>query len=200
LASRCLLWLAASALALVARPSAAQSSAGDPMSGRALFIGARAHQNGGSPCGACHAIGGESAPFAASLGPELSASFEGLDAETVDELLRDPPFPSMAPIYAGHPLTPAERADLTAFLLQASGKPAPRGERVAAYAAMLAAAGLLLAGLAARRRKGSTRAELLARARRVAPARPPRRRAPGATSAAPDPRPAAAGGADGGAR
>jgi mono/diheme cytochrome c family protein len=179
-----LFWLAASALALaLADPASAQAPAGDPMTGRALFIGARAFQRGGSPCGACHAIGGESAPFAASLGPELSASFDGLDAATLDGMLEDTPFPTMVPVYAGHPLTPAERADLSAFLLQASGKPAPGGGRVAAYAGILAAACLVLLGLGARRGKGSTRAALLARARLAPPVRPRRPRAPPAPAA-----------------
>jgi hypothetical protein len=148
----------------VLAPGAAAAS-GDAMAGRALFIGARALRNGGSPCGACHAIGGESAPFAASLGPELSQSFDGLDDTAIAGLLEDIPFPTMAPIYAGRPIAPDERADLTAFLLQASGKPAPGGGRVAVYAGLLAGALLLVMGAAARRRPGSARAELLARAR-----------------------------------
>jgi hypothetical protein len=151
---------------------------GDAMTGRALFIGARAFRNGASPCGACHAIGGESAPFAASLGPELSRSFEGLDADAVSGMLEDPPFPTMAPLYAGRPLTPDERADVAAFLLQASGKPSPGGARVAAWAALLVAVALGALGVVARRRPGSARAELLARAR-LAP--PPRRRRDAAT-------------------
>jgi hypothetical protein len=173
--SRRLLWVAASGLAL-AGPALAGAPTGDPMAGRALFIGARAFEKGGSPCGACHAIGGESAPFAASLGPELSASFDGLDAEAVDGMLQDPPFPTMVPIYAGHPLSPAERADLTAFLLQASGKPAPGGRQVATYAAIIAVVGLALVGLVARRRKGSMREALLARTPLAPPARPRRPR------------------------
>jgi hypothetical protein len=148
-----------------AKTSAPAAATGDAMVGRALFIGARAFRNGASPCGACHAIGGESAPFAASLGPELSRSFEGLDADAVSGMLEDPPFPTMAPLYAGRPLTPDERADVAAFLLQASGKPAPGGARVAVWAAVLMTAVLAALGLAERRRPGPARAELIARAR-----------------------------------
>jgi mono/diheme cytochrome c family protein len=176
-------WLAAALAALLAPATATLAEgtapdappAGDAMVGRALFIGARAFRTGASPCGACHAIGGESAPFAASMGPELSQSFEGLDAVSIDGMLEDPPFPTMAPLYAGRPLTPDERADLTAFLLQASGKPAPGGARVALWAALLAAVALGAIGLAARRRPGPARADLIARAgttpRRPRPAR-----------------------------
>jgi hypothetical protein len=148
-----------------AAPSSPALPTGDAMVGRALFIGARAFRNGASPCGACHAIGGESAPFAASLGPELSRSFEGLDADAVSGMLEDPPFPTMAPLYAGRPLTPDERADVAAFLLQASGKPAPGGARVAVWATVLMTAVLAALGLAERRRPGPARAELIARAR-----------------------------------
>lgn len=176
MAARRLAWLARIALALCAATAAAQAPAGDPMTGRALFIGARAFHNGGSPCGGCHAIGGATAPFAASLGPELSASFAGLDASAVDGLLQDLPFPTMAPIYAKHALAPAERADLGAFLLQASGKPAPGGGLVALCAALAAAAALALLAVARRRRRGSVRAELYAAARAAAarPTVPPR--------------------------
>jgi mono/diheme cytochrome c family protein len=168
MAARRLAWLAGIALGLCAATAAAQAPAGDPMAGRALFIGARAFRNGGSPCGGCHAVGGASAPFAASLGPELCASFAGLDAAAVDGLLQDLPFATMTPIYAKHALAPAERADLAAFLLQASGKPAPGGGLVALCAAIVAAAALAVLALARRRRTRSVRAELLAAARLAA--------------------------------
>jgi hypothetical protein len=176
----------AAALAAVLAPApgagAAEPAGGDPLSGRALFIGARPFTAGTSPCGACHAIGGASAPFAAALGPELSRTFEGVDRDSVGALLEElGSFPTMAPLYAGKPLTPAERSDLAAFLVEAAGKPAPGGLAVAGYAALGAAIALLLLGLAARRRPGSPREELLARAR----ARPPGRRHP---AAAPAPR------------
>ncbi|ACG72938.1 conserved hypothetical protein [Anaeromyxobacter sp. K] len=148
---------------------------GDPAIGRDLFIGARALRNGGAPCGACHAIGGEGSAFAASFGPGLRASFDGLDAAALDGLLSDPPFPSMVPVYAGHPLDPDERAHLSAFLLGAAGKPEPGAGRAGWIAALIALACLAGIGLGARRIPGSARAELVARAR-LAP--PPRRTRP----------------------
>jgi len=169
-------WIAAVAVLTVNHgPALAQApqGAGDAGRGRALFIGARRLANGGPPCGGCHAIGGASAPFAAAMGPELSSSFEGLPPEAVDGLLTDLPFPTMAPIYAGRALEPGERADLAAFFAQVAGKPAPSGGRVAAWAALLACAVLAALGRAARRCKGPTRAALVARPRRPAPAPPP---------------------------
>jgi cytochrome c5 len=177
------LQLAASALltALVAGSGSAQDSlatagtsppAPDPVAGRAYFIGARPFANGASPCGACHAIGGAGAPSAASLAPELSKSFEGLDAETVAGLLADPPFPTMAPFYGPHPLTPAETVDVAAFLLQVAGQPAPGGAAFAGWAALVTAGLLALLALGARRHKGPTRTRLVPVPRVPRPSRP----------------------------
>jgi mono/diheme cytochrome c family protein len=138
------------------------AAAGDAVAGQALFVGARRMQNGGAACGACHAVGGHGAALAGSLGPELSRSFEGLPPDAVDGILQDLPFPTMAPIYAGHALTPQERADLAAFLIGATGAAPPRGAPVAAWAAAVAVALVLLTAIAARRRKGSTRSRLCA--------------------------------------
>lgn len=155
----------AGALAIAGLASAADPvGAGDPARGRDLFIGAVPFRNGGAPCGACHAIGGQGAAFAAALGPELSASFTGMSAADVDGLLADPPFSTMAPLYAGRALEPAERADLAAFLLDAAGKPPPGAGRIVAWAALVAAAGLALAAWAARWRRGSLREALRSKA------------------------------------
>jgi len=145
----------------------AAAPAGDPSAGRAIFIGARRLENGGAPCGACHAMGAQGLAFSASFGPDLSGSFVGLGAEAVDGMLQDPPFPSMVPVYAGRALTPAERADVTAFLLAAQGQaPAGGDGRFAADAAVVAA--VLLAGLvmAGRRHTAPVRRQLLGKAGR----------------------------------
>jgi len=133
--------------------------------GRDLFIGSRPFQNGGAPCGACHALGGEGLAFTASLGPELSASISGMEPEALDGLLEALPFPTMTPIYEGRALTAAERAALTAFLIQAARNGAPRNAwHFELYG--LIGAGVLFLGLALawRRRKPPSRARLLARA------------------------------------
>jgi mono/diheme cytochrome c family protein len=158
-----LLALLAAAAAAPARAADPPEAGGDPLRGRALFIGARRFQNGGSPCGACHAVGGQGGAFAAGMGPELSRSFEGMDPPTVDSLLEDLPFPSMMPVYQGHPLTPPERADLASFFGQVTGAPPPGALGVAGYAAALALACVGAMAAAARRRKGSTGARLVDR-------------------------------------
>ena len=155
-------WFAAVAV-FVSAHALADGITGDVQRGRSLFSGATRTSNGGPPCGACHAIGGEGPAFAGSLGPDLSRSFEGLPADAVDGLLQDLPFPTMAPLYTGHPLTPAERADLGAFLTTTGERPAPPdGRRAAGWAAALAVTCLALMSVAARRQKGSTRARLMA--------------------------------------
>jgi mono/diheme cytochrome c family protein len=162
-AGRLALWmLVAAAAGVTGATGAAEPSL---EAGRALFVGSRPFQNGGAPCGACHAVGGEGMAFTASLGPELSAALAGLDPEPLDGLLETLPFPTMAPIYDGHALTPAERADLVAFLIPAArlGPPA-EAWRFELLGALLAILLFALLAVAWRGRKGSTRARLLARA------------------------------------
>ena len=133
--------------------------------GRALFIGSQPFQNGGAPCGACHALGGEGLAFTASLGPELSVGLSGMDPAALDGLLEALPFPTMTPIYEGHALTPAERADLVAYLIPAAKQGPPRDtwrfEACGAFVALILFLGLALNG---RRRKARSRARLIARA------------------------------------
>lgn len=133
---------------------------GDPGRGRALFLGRRRLAAGGPPCGACHAAGGEREPMGATLGPELSRSFEGMDRAALDGLLQDLPFPTMVPVYAGRALTPGERADLAAYLLRSSGQRAPRGRAIPLEAGLVAAALLGALALAGGRRKRPPREEL----------------------------------------
>ena len=109
-------------VALLSLLVAGTAGAAEPSAsaGRALFIGSRAFQGSGPPCGACHALGGEGLAFTASLGPELSASISGMEPEALDGLLEALPFPTMTPAYEGRALTPGERADLAAYLVPAA--------------------------------------------------------------------------------
>ena len=133
--------------------------------GRDLFTGTRPFQNGGAPCGACHGLGGEGVAFTASLGPELSSGLATMDPESLDGLLEALPFPSMTPVYEGRALTPAERADLVAYLIPAAAKGPPRDAwHFEACGALVALLLFLALALAWRRRKAPSRARLLARA------------------------------------
>jgi mono/diheme cytochrome c family protein len=143
----------------------APPAAGDASAGRDLFSGSRPFRNGGAPCGACHALGGEGLAFTASLGPELSASLAPMDAESLDGLLESLPFPTMTPIYDTRVLTPAERRDLVAYLLSAAKQGPPRETWRFELLGVLGAGVLFLGlALAGRRRKPPSRARLLARA------------------------------------
>lgn len=147
--------------------AASLARAGGPSAevGRDLFSGARPLRNGGPPCGACHAMGGEGLAFTASLGPVLSAGLGGMDPEMLDGLLETLPFPTMTPLYDGRPLAPDERADLGAYLAGAALQGPPVGVwRFEALGAALAAGVFLGIAFASRRRKPSSRARLLARA------------------------------------
>ena len=88
-----------------------------------------------------------------------------MDPASLDGLLEALPFPSMTPVYEGRALTPAERADLVAYLIPAAAKGPPR-DAWHLEACGLAVALLLFLGLALarRRRKAPSRARLLARA------------------------------------
>ena len=133
--------------------------------GRALFIGTRAFQAGGAPCGACHALGGEGVAFTASLGPELSTSLATMDPDALAGLLEALPFPTMAPIYDGRALTPSERADLVAFLIPAAKQgPPARTWHFEAWAEPRRPLLFVALALNSRRRKPRSRARLISRA------------------------------------
>jgi hypothetical protein len=146
-------------------PPAAVLAAGSARAGRELFVGARPLRNGGPPCGACHGLGGQGLAFTASFGPELSSGLTGLDPDAIDGLLDSLPFPSMTPVYEGRALTPGERADLVAFLVEAVKRgPPAAGWTFEALGLIGAALGFLALAVAWRRRKAPSRARLLARA------------------------------------
>jgi mono/diheme cytochrome c family protein len=135
--------------------------------GRALYTGAVAFEKGGAPCVDCHAIGGQGPALNASFGPDLSRSQAVLDGDILDGVLTDMPYASMKPIYAGRPISEAERAHLAAFFQETAGKaPAGGGGWFAGQAALLAAClGALFAWR--RRRRPSPREELRNNARRI---------------------------------
>jgi mono/diheme cytochrome c family protein len=94
--------------------------------GRDLFMGNAHFQNGGPPCMGCHNVGNNGLLGGGALGPdltnvtiernpsELTATLDG-SATTLS--------PVMQPIYAEHPLTKEERADLIEFMAASAGQP-----------------------------------------------------------------------------
>ncbi|WP_242396367.1 c-type cytochrome [Anaeromyxobacter oryzisoli] len=132
--------------------------------GERLFIGEDRLQNGGAPCLACHAFAGHGLAWSASFGPDLSDARARYDADALGALLADVQLPSMEPVYRGHALTPGERDDVVAFLLQAEAVPEVGSRRRLAIRAGAVALALLgAAWLVSRRRMPPARAALAAR-------------------------------------
>jgi mono/diheme cytochrome c family protein len=152
--------LVAAGLALAAAlPAAADAPAPRPPDarrGEALFVGSRPLFAGGAPCLACHGVAGHGLARAASFGPDLTAAHEQFGADGLDAMLEDIVFPSMAPVYRGHAVTPEERGDLVAFLAEAAGGPPARlGARFSGGVA--AAMALFLAAVVFVGRRGAVR-------------------------------------------
>jgi mono/diheme cytochrome c family protein len=139
--------------------AATPEPAADARRGEALFIGEARFANGGAPCLGCHGIAGHGLARAASFGPDLTGVHASLGAEALDAALTDVAFPSMAPLYAKHALTPAERADVLAFLQETSSGSAPApGAGFAAGVAAIATS-FLAASIALGRGRARVRRE-----------------------------------------
>lgn len=99
---------------------------GNPARGKNLFTGATRFRNGGAPCLACHTIAGIGRLGGGKIGPDLTrASTKYGGAAGIASILATLPFPTMRPLFQGHPLTAAEQANLAAFLRQASRSERP---------------------------------------------------------------------------
>lgn len=142
----------------LAAGSAAEPAVGPPDArrGEALYVGSTPLAGGGAPCLACHGIAGHGLARAASFGPDLTGAHAQYGAEGLDAMLEDIVFPSMEPVYRGHAVTREERADLVAFLGEASGaQPARLGARFGAGVA--AAMGVFLVAVVAIGKRGGGR-------------------------------------------
>ncbi|MFQ5556081.1 MAG: c-type cytochrome [Acidimicrobiales bacterium] len=118
---------------------AAELEPGDIDDGHDLFTGSARLGNGGAACAACHTAGQVGNLGGSGLGPDLTTAFDDFGGERgLSAWLSDPPSATMQPIFGDHPLTPAEIADLVAFLGDAPAQPrrSDRGD------------GLLVAGAA----------------------------------------------------
>jgi mono/diheme cytochrome c family protein len=106
----------------------AAPAAGDPARGEDLFVGGAALTAGGPACVSCHATGPHGG---ASLGPDLTGVYSRLGGEAgLTGWLAAPPSPTMQPIFADHPLDPADVADLVAYLGSVDGTQPDRGPDV----------------------------------------------------------------------
>ncbi|MGI9607777.1 MAG: c-type cytochrome [Acidimicrobiales bacterium] len=90
---------------------------GDVDEGRALFIGSDRFGNGGAACSSCHTAGNVGNLGGWSLGPDLTNTFANLGGELgLTGWLANPASETMRPLFADHPMTNDEIADVVAFL------------------------------------------------------------------------------------
>ena len=154
-------------LLLFSAPAWAQQ--GDPLRGEALFVGTVSFAEGGAPCLACHAIGGHDLGQAAgaSYGPDLTALFTDYGEDGVAGILEDPAaFESMQAIFAEHPLSDQERADLSAFFASvAESEKTDIGARLTGHVVLATVIFLVLIGAFGWRRLQGVRKPLVEKAR-----------------------------------
>ena len=140
--------------------------AGNPDNGRALFMGDVHFRNAGPPCIGCHSIGKAGALGGGVLGPDLTQIATRQSDVRLASDLADISWPTMAPIFARHPLTQQEQADLLAFLLAASGEQQTNREVLVLALSLAGLLGALFAiGIVWRRRLQGVRRLLVERAR-----------------------------------
>jgi mono/diheme cytochrome c family protein len=139
--------------------------AGDPDRGEALFLGDVHFQSDGPPCMGCHSIDSAGVLAGGVLGPDLTPAFAKYGDAGLASALANIAWPTMVPIYSGHPLTPGEQADLRAYLQAAASQPQANPEILVLA---LSLAGFLAAmvgvGIVWRRRLRGVRRPLVNRA------------------------------------
>ena len=143
----------------------AAPAAGEPGRGEALFAGTVDLQNGGTPCLGCHSAGHTGLLGGGVVGPDLTqvAARYGTGLQAA---LAAVPWPTMSPIFARHPLTPQEQADLLAFFqASAAQQPTNRGWAVLALSLAGFAGALVAIGFVWRRRLRGVRRQMVDGAR-----------------------------------
>ncbi len=135
---------------------------GDPSVGRELFTGARRLENSGAACISCHAVAGIGASGGGMLAKDLTEA-AATYGDALPELVRAAPFTVMRAVFGPQPLTEAEVADLSAFLVEAAASGQAGSSSLAFPLSGLAGAILLgaLAGLAGRGRLKGVRKPLI---------------------------------------
>lgn len=140
---------------------------GDAALGKELFTGVIRFQNGGPPCMGCHSIGGLGALGGGALGPDLTPAFNKYGAAGLSNFLGTTPTVTMNAVWAQHPMTVNEQANIYTFLETASVSERPF-ETLVLLTVLAIVGALLLIGLAQlywRRRLVSVRRALVARSR-----------------------------------
>lgn len=139
----------ASETAVLRSISAQASPAGNVEAGQKLFMGNLHFQNDGPPCMGCHNIGENGLLGGGAMGPDLTNVSTRRSQSELAAILSNSQAaktPIMQPIYAEHPLTAEEQADLLAFIESSAGQPEANKELVVigiSVAGFMAAVALL---------------------------------------------------------
>ncbi len=96
-----------------------QTISGDPVIGKALFVGQRGFTNAGPACIACHTTSDVIGLGGGTLGPDLTKVYTRYGGEMgLQPVLVGLPFPTMQGIFAEQPLNEEEAAHLRAYFAQ----------------------------------------------------------------------------------
>ena len=126
-----------------------------PDEGERLFFGWTSLTGGGMACVACHRVGGLRG---GGLGTDLESIFERTGETGLRSACEKAQFPVMRAAYREKPITKQEAMHLTAFFESAGdGSKAQGAPPVLALGAALAAAVMLLTGIALRNRHSNSR-------------------------------------------
>lgn len=151
----------------------AQTPAGSQQliqTGQSLFRGTTRFANGGPACAECHSVATLPFPGGGTMGPDLTHEYSKATEAGMKAVLQSLLFPTMAPLFHDHELTPQEQAALLAFLKDADQRSHGNSSNPERIFAGIGAAGLLIvlavAWFLGRHRVRSVRGALLKRALR----------------------------------
>lgn len=138
-------YLATSPAPATSAARAEPAASGDAARGRMLFTGERRFENQGAACTSCHTTAGLGRVGGGTLAKDLThvAATYGAGLRAV---LEASPFPAMQAAFGDRPLTAAEIADISAFLVDVNRQETARAESPVLFLmAGLAGAVLLMA-------------------------------------------------------
>jgi mono/diheme cytochrome c family protein len=120
-----------------------EQKAASATAGRRLFYGEAPLANRGSPCFACHAVGGRGG----NLAVDLTGVYARRGETAVVSAAERPGFPLMKAAYAGHPVTTQEAWHLAAFFKDAANAPQVTERTDAVHGGAAGVALVVLAGV-----------------------------------------------------
>lgn len=137
--------------------------------GESLFQGTTPFANGGPACAECHSVATLPFPGGGTMGPDLTHIYSKASPAGLKAVLQSLMFPTMAPLFHDHELTPEEQVQIFAFLKDADQRSHARSNYEGIFVGVGVAGLLILLGIASflgRHRVRSVRGALLERALR----------------------------------